>query len=308
MQISELNIFISIIGVVFVFLFAIEKFTHQIQRLAGDRFKRALGHFTATPIRGVIMGTGLTSIIQSSTAVIVMLVSLVDAGLLSFGSSLGIIIGANIGTTITTQLVAFKILNIAPYILILGFFLMKIRGRYQNLGKPIFYFGLIFSSLFLMSVLVTPLQNSASVINLISYTSNLFTAILIGFIISNIFQSSSVTTSIVVIFAASGLLSFEQSIGIILGANIGTTTTALVASLVVGKSGKRVAVAHFLFNFIGTLLFIPIIGPFIRIITNLNISTAQHVAIGHLAFNLIIAIIFIIFIKPFENLVTRIIK
>jgi len=307
MPINFFNIFVSIIAVVFVFLFAVQKFSRQINYLEGNKFKNILANFTSKPIYGVFTGTVITSILQSSTAVTVMLVSLVHGGILTFESSLGIIIGANIGTTITTQLVALKILNIAPYVLILGFFIMKWKGTYQKYGKSIFYFGLIFSCLFLMSVLVAPLQDSSLIASMIAKTSNIFIAILVGFLLANILQSSSITTALIVIFASSNLLDFSQAFGIILGANIGTTTTALIASLVVDKHGKRVAVAHFLFNLLGVIIFFPFINIFTNFIVNISLSTAQHVAMAHLIFNLIMAVIFLIWIKPFTRLIYKII-
>ena len=305
------GIFVSLIAIIFVFLFAVKKFSNQIQKLLGDKFKSLIERSTNTPIKGALVGAGVTSIIQSSTAVTVMLVSFVDAGILSFTNSIGVIIGSNIGTTITSQLVAFKVLNIAPYILVLGFMLMNIKNKYnklQTLGKPIFYFGLIFSCLFIISVLAGTFQESSVVTSLISKTSNIFFAILVGIIISNILQSSSLATSLIIIFTAGGLLTFTQAFGIILGTNIGTTTTALLASTVTGKQGKRVAITHFLFNLFGVIIFLPFIKIFSDLISQINIGLTGQVAISHLIFNILIAIIFIILIKPFTSLVYKIIK
>lgn len=305
------SILVSIIAIVFVFLFAVRKFSNQIQNLLGDKFKSLIEKFTNTPIKGVLVGAVITSIIQSSTAVTVMLVSFVDAGILSFANSVGVIVGSNIGTTITSQLVAFKVLNVAPYILVLGFILMSIKSKYnkfQHLGKPIFYFGLIFSCLFIISVLAEIFGESSIIISLISKTSNIFFAILVGVIISTILQSSSLATSLIIIFTAGELLTFTQAFGIILGTNIGTTTTALLVSTVTGKQGKRVAVTHFLFNLLGVIIFLPFIKIFSNLITSINVGIAGQVAISHLIFNVIIAVIFIVVIKPFTLLIYKIIK
>lgn len=311
MEQSWSAIAISLIAVVFVFLFAVKKFSNQIERLFGDRFKNLLARFTSTPIKGAIVGAGVTSIIQSSTAVTVMLVSLVDANLLSFTHSVGVIIGSNVGTTLTTQLVAFKVLNIAPYILVIGFILMNVKSKYnkiQHLGKPIFYFGLIFSCLFIISVLAGTFKESEFVLSLIGKTSNIFIAILIGILLSTVLQSSSIATSLVIIFVAGGLLTFSQAFGIILGTNIGTTTTSLLASIVTGKGGKRVAMTHFMFNTIGVIIFLPFISSFSNYISRIPVGLAGQVALSHLLFNIIIAIVFIIFIKPFTKLILYIIK
>lgn len=301
-------IFVSLIAVVFVFLFAVKKFSHQMEYLIGDKFKALIGRFTNTKFKGFIVGLGITSALQSSAAFTVMLVSFVDAGVISFSHSIPMIIGSNIGSTIITQLIAFKILNIAPYILVLGFLLMNIKNKYQRLGKPIFYFGLVFSCLLIISVLALSFKESSMLSFLIDKTSNLFMAVGIGAILSIVFQSSAIATSIVILFAGGGLLSFTQAFGIILGTNIGTTSTTLLASAVTGKQGKRVALAHFLFNVIGVIIFLPFVGIFSKFMLNLPFNLAGQVAASHLFFNVIIAIVFFFSIKYFNLLIHKILK
>lgn len=311
MEQEVFSIAVSFVSVVFVFLFAVKKFSNQIQRLLGNRFKNILERFTNTPLKGALVGAGVTSIIQASAATTVLVVSLVDAGLLSFTNSIAVVIGSNVGTTITTQLVAFKVLNIAPYILVIGFIITNVNHKYnkiKHLGKPIFYFGLLFSCLYIISVLTSTLQENAFLLSLIDKTSNLFFAIGAGIILSIVLQSSSMATSLVIIFVSGGLLSFSQAFGIILGTNIGTTTTALLASMVTGKGGKRVAMAHFLFNFLGVIIFLPFVGIFSRLISHINIALPGQVALSHLIFNVIIATIFILAIKPFTKLVYSSVK
>lgn len=311
MEQEVFSIAVSFVSIVFVFLFAVKKFSNQIQRLLGNRFKNILERFTNTPLKGALVGAGVTSIIQASAATTVLVVSLVDAGLLSFTNSIAVVIGSNVGTTITTQLVAFKVLNIAPYILIIGFIITNVNHKYnkiKHLGKPIFYFGLLFSCLYIISVLTSTLQENVFLLSLIDKTSNLFFAIGAGIILSIVLQSSSMATSLVIIFVSGGLLSFSQAFGIILGTNIGTTTTALLASMVTGKGGKRVAMAHFLFNFLGVIIFLPFVGIFSRLISHINIALPGQVALSHLIFNVIIATIFILAIKPFTKLVYSSVK
>lgn len=311
MEQEVFSIAISFVSIVFVFLFAVKKFSNQIQRLLGNRFKNILERFTNTPLKGALVGAGVTSIIQASAATTVLVVSLVDAGLLSFTNSIAVVIGSNVGTTITTQLVAFKVLNIAPYILVIGFIITNVNHKYnkiKHLGKPIFYFGLLFSCLYIISVLTSTLQENAFLLSLIDKTSNLFFAIGAGIILSIVLQSSSMATSLVIIFVSGGLLSFPQAFGIILGTNIGTTTTALLASMITGKGGKRVAMAHFLFNFLGVIIFLPFVGIFSRLISHINIALPGQVALSHLIFNVIIATIFILAIKPFTKLVYSSVK
>lgn len=306
--VNLLYTFSSILAVMFVFLFAIEKFSKQIQYLAGDKFKRGIERLTSTPLKGTIVGTGITAIMQSSTAVSVMAISLVEGGLLSFTNSLGIIYGANIGTTITTSLIAFQLLEIAPFILMLGFLLMKIDSRYKHFGKSIFYFGLIFSSLFIIAVLVEPLKNNPLIVSILEHTSGIFFSIIVGIVLSTLLQASSVVSGLAIIMAGAGLMGFEQSFAIILGANIGTTTTGLIASLVVGKNAKRVAMAHFLFNVLGVVLLLPFFSYFATFMQSLADSIELQVAFAHVIFNILSALVALVFTKQFEWLVVKTIK
>lgn len=306
--INLLYTFSSILAVMFVFLFAIEKFSKQIQYLAGDKFKLGLEKLTATPLRGTIVGSAITAIMQSSTAVSIMAISLVEGGLLSFTNSLGIIFGANIGTTITTSLIAFQLLEIAPFILVFGFLLMKVESKWKRFGKAVFYFGLIFSALFIISVLVEPLKTNPFIISILEHTSGIFLSIVIGVVLSTILQASSVVSGLAIILAGAGLIGFEQSFSIILGANIGTTTTGLIASLVVGKNAKRVAMAHFLFNVLGVLLILPFFSYFKDLMVFLSKSIEVQVAVGHVLFNVLSAIIALVLVRPFEWLVVKTVK
>ena len=302
------TIIISIIALVFLFLFFVEKFSYQIETVFKDKIKEGLHKWTKIPIIGAILGFVITSIVQSSTAVSVLLVSMVHSRVLYLAGALSVIIGTNVGTTLTIQLISFKILDLAPYFIILGFFLMKIKSRFQVYGKSIFYFGIVFSSLYLISVITHPLADSSFMTGFASLASNLWLGILIGFLIVNILQSSTITTGIVVVLASQGVLDFSQSLFIILGANIGTTLTAILASLATGKEGKRVALGHFIFNFIGTVIFIPFIPIFSKFILSIPIPLFSQVALSHFLFNFIIAGIFLIFFKYYHKLVLYLIK
>lgn len=298
----------SIIAVIFVFLFAVEKFSNQIQRLAGDKFKSIIQNLTSTPFKGTVIGTVITAIMQSSTATTVMAISLVQGGVMPFANSLGVIFGANIGTTITTQLIAFQLLEVAPFILVVGFILMKIQSKYQHFGKPIFYFGLIFSSLFIISVLVEPFKNNPILIDLLAKSSGVYLSILVGFIVVAVLQSSALVTGMVVIMSGAGLMGFDQAFAIILGANVGTTTTALIAASIMDKGAKRAAMAHFMFNVLGVVFILPFLDYFASIIQTFSNSLDVQVALAHLVFNILSAVIALIFVKQFEKLILKIVK
>lgn len=298
----------SLCATVFTFLFSLEKFSGQVERLAGNRFKELIQKATDRPYKAVLVGIFTTSILSSSTAVSVLLVSLAQAGIIPLYNSLGVIIGANIGTTLTTQLVAFKVLNIAPYILIIGFIVMHLKTPIQRYGKAIFYFGLVFSSLFIMSLITSQFSENAFILNIVTHTSNLFITILVGIFLSTILQSSLAGAAVVVILASQGFLNFEQSLGIILGTNIGTTTTALLASLVADKSGKQVALGHLIFNVVGVILFLPLVNPTVKFFTSINVTLTQQVTFSHLFFNIFTAIVFLIGFKLFYRSIIFITK
>lgn len=301
----DLQILMAIISVLILFLFSIRRFSEEVQLAAGKRFKSTIRKFTSTPLKGTIAGAGVTALIQSSSATTVILIGLVDAGLISFRNSLGIIFGANIGTTITSQLVSLKLSYIAPIFVIAGFLVELFSKKHRIVGRAIFYFGLIFFSLYLVSSYLEPISQSPKVVEIFSSLSNIFLAILAGAILTFLVQSSSITSGLVIVLASQGLLTLASSIGIIFGANIGTTTTALIASIGSTKAGKKTAIAHFLFNVIGVIIFLPILKPFMKLVQSLGGSLEREVANAHLIFNLIIAVIFLVSINLFHRLVEK---
>jgi phosphate:Na+ symporter len=301
-----INTFFTIVASVLLFLFAIKKFSRQIRVLGGDRFKGWLETATQTPLRGVVTGAAVTSIVQSSTAVTVILIGLVDAGVISFYNTLGVLLGASIGTTLTTQLVAFKIIYFAPYIVILGFALEYLNTKYQKYAKSIFYFGLVLLSLYYIMLITGPLKTEPIVLDVFARISNVFFAIGAGFLATLLFQSSSVVSGIVVLLVAQGFFSFDQAFGILMGANIGTTSTALIASLVMNASAKKTAIAYFLFNLIGVTLFIPLVDDLHSIIRIFDFSLDKEVAMAYSAFALIKASFFLLFLNYFYHMVNKV--
>lgn len=301
----SLELGFAIIPGLILFLYGIEHFSREIQRMAGEQFRTLLAKLTANPLKGAFLGAIATSIVQSSTATTVIAVGLVDAGIISFANSIGVIIGANVGTTLTAQLVALKLTYFAPFFILLGFLTSLFGGRYRFLGKPLFYFGLVFFSLDLISQAIEPFKTDPALTGLFSQFSNIFVAIGAGFLFTIIVQSSSVTTGLVVLLVGGGLLTLGQGIPLIMGANIGTTVTSFIASIKLDIYAKRAAFAHFLFNFGGVLIFLPFIFAFADVVESLGGTAAQQMANAHLAFNVIVAAIFLIAIRPFTAAVTR---
>ncbi|MFZ2038956.1 MAG: Na/Pi symporter [Minisyncoccia bacterium] len=295
------------VGSLALFIFSILSFDRLIRKHTSSKIKELLTSLTSNPVKGLIFGFITSAIIQSSSALTTLLASLADAGMISIYNSLGVIFGANIGTTITAQLIAFNFASISPLIIIIGVIFLLWGGRFRNYGKPIIYFGLLFFSIYLISYFVSKVD-SVFFIDYIALISNLYIAIFVGIIASTLSQSSSVVTGIVLVMAGMGHFDLMQSVGLILGANIGTTTTVLIASLVMGKEAKKVAVAQFLFNFLGVIIVLPIINIFYYVVDWLDGDIVHQVANIHLLFNVFCAAVFIIAIKPFAWLVNRIVK
>lgn len=303
----EIELALSILPAIVLFLYGIEHFSKELLRVAGETFRTQLQRLAKTPLIGAVSGMVATAILQSSSAMTVIVVGLVDVGALSFSQSLGIIAGANIGTTLTTQLIAFKLTQFAPLFIIVGFAIDLIGGRYKFAGKPLFYFGLVFFSLNMIANSTETIKEHPEIISLFSHFTNPVIGILVGFILTNIFMSSTVTSGLVVIFAQTGLLSLYDGILIILGANIGTTTTALLSAARMENSAKRAAIAHFMFNFLGVLLILPLLGNFSRLVEMLGGTAGHQVANAHFLFNVIATTIFLITIRQFEMLIRKIV-
>jgi phosphate:Na+ symporter len=297
----------AIIPGIILFLYGIEQFSREVQLSSGEVFRSLIQRFTRTPVRGTITGAVVTSLVQSSTATTVITVGLVNAGIISFTASLGIIFGANVGTTLTSQLIALNLTAFAPVFILIGFVVGLIPGKYRIFGRPIFYFGLVFFSLSLISAVMVPYRTDPQLIALVAMMDTVFLQIAFGFIITNIFQSSSVTTGLVVVMSQNGLLTTEAAIPIILGANLGTPTTALIVASRMNTSAKRAAVAHFLFSFIGVLIFLPFLGLFTNLIVSLGGDAGQQAANAHLLFNIICCIIFLLMFRQFHDLVIRVV-
>ena len=297
----------AIVPGLILFLYGIENFSKEIINSVGERFRETLGKLTKDRWRGAAFGALLTGTIQSSAATTIIAVSLVNVGTISFAASLGVIVGANIGTTLTAQLVAFKLTSFGPLFILIGFVWGLIGGRYKFIGKPLFYFGLVFFGLELVSSSLDPIREDPAILSLISNLDNFFIALLVGVIFTTAVQSSSVTSGLMVVLASSGLVTLEQAIPVILGANVGSTTTTIFASAKMDLWARRAAIAHLLFNVGGVLIFIPLSGLLAIVVKDLTPDVGQQVANAHLIFNVVTAVVFLVLLKYFQRLVVRVV-
>jgi len=301
------QILLILTGIV-LFLFGMIELSAGIQRALNLRLREYIKYSVKKPLFGIISGTAVTGIIQGSAATIVLAIGLVGAGLITFYNSMGIVLGADIGTTITAQLVAWRVTTIAPIFLALGALIWVIgRGRQKAVGQAIFYFGLLFFGLSLVSQGLAPFKTNQDFVNFLRAPRNPFLGVLIGLIFTILIQSSSATTSILVLLGQQGLITLESALPIVLGANIGTTSTVILASLSSGFGGKRTALFHVLCKILGVVLFLLFISPYISLLRHLSSSLSQQIAWAHILFSIILALIFFPFLKPIAAGIRKII-
>jgi len=292
----------------FLFLFAMLKLSAGMQQIFSVRIRQYIKYLVKKPFSGIGIGALVTTIFQSSSASTVLFVSMVSAGLISFFNSLGLILGAEVGSTVTVQLVALKFTTISPLFIILGFLLWFFgKEKPKLIGEAIFYFGLLFFGFSLMGEGFTLFKDNPAILSLIREAQNPFFGILVGLIFTALIHNSAATIGILVLFAQQGLITIGSALPIVLGANIGTTVTAILASLGAGKNAKRTAFSHFFFKFFGVLILLPFLPLYISLLQSFIKSTAQQIAIGHFLLSVIIVGIFAFLLKPFSSMMMKII-
>mgnify|MGYP002587212339 CR=1 FL=1 len=270
-----------------LFLFGMELMSDSIEKEAGARLRRILEIFTTNRFMGMIVGIIFTGIIQSSSACTVMVVSFVNSGLMNLYQAAGVILGANIGTTITSQLVSFNLSKIAPLILLVGVVVMMFtkKEKVRKVAEVVVGFGILFVGLSTMSQAMANMKNEPQVVNLLMSLKNPFLATLMGFALTAIIQSSSVTVSIVLLLANQDLLPLPITLYIILGCNIGACATAMLASMTGKKDAKRAALIHLLFNIIGTvIIYIALFvagDQIVELIKSISADNGRFVANAH---------------------------
>ena len=301
------SIFLSMAGGLGLFLFGMRVMSDSIEKVAGAKLRRILEIFTTNRFTGMIVGIIFTGIIQSSSACTAMVVSFVNAGLMNLYQAAGVIFGANIGTTVTSQLVSFNLSAYAPVILLAGVLTAMFckKEKIRKFADIIIGFGVLFLGLSTMSASMAGMRDVPEIVELLGSLKTPFVATLVGLLLTTIIQSSSVTVSIVLLLANQDLLALRIAVYIILGCNIGACTTALLASMAGKKDAKRAALIHFWFNVIGTaLLYIILFAaeePVMKMVWTLSSDKGRFVANAHT----IIKIFQVIVLFPFSNAIVR---
>ncbi|PKN50746.1 MAG: hypothetical protein CVU55_15595 [Deltaproteobacteria bacterium HGW-Deltaproteobacteria-13] len=298
-----------VISSVVLFLVGMVNLSSAVRKIIDVRIKEYIKYAVEKPFYGLVTGIISTIVFQSSSASTALTVGLVSAGLISFYSSLAIILGADIGTTLTVQFVVWHFTEISPVFISIGGLLWLVnRSRWKMAGQIIFYFGLIFFGLGLISQAVEPLKNSPAFVNLFKQTQNPFFGIGLGIAVTGIIHASAIPISIMALLAQQDLVSLENALPVIMGANIGTTVTALLAGAVATVSGKRSALSHLIFKCMGVLLCLLFMPQFLVLLKSLSSSVAQQIVLGHFLINLVIVFAFIFFLRPFAGFMQKVLK
>lgn len=301
---------LSMAGGLGLFLFGIRTMGDGLENAAGAKLKRMLEVLTGNRFLAVLVGFVVTAIIQSSTATTVMVVGFVNAGMMSLAQAVGVIMGANIGTTVTSLLIALNFSSVAAAAVLVGVILMLASKKtvVKNLGAIFTGFGLLFLGIDMMSDSMAPLRESAGFMNFIVTVSEsplrpLF-GIILGIVMTAVLQSSSASVGVLQTLAMQGLVPLKFSVFVLFGQNIGTCLTALFSTVGAKKNSKRAAVIHLLFNLIGTGIFILIalLTPYIEWIEKLSPDPMAQIAISHIVFNIVSTVIMFPFAKALVKL------
>jgi len=302
-----------LLGGLGMFLYGMKMMSDGLENVAGDRMRRVLEVLTSKRPAAVLVGAGVTAVVQSSSATTVMVVGFVNAGLMTLLQATGVIMGANIGTTITAQLIAFKLSDIAPFFLFIGMvFTVFVKKRVlSRFGEIILGFGILFVGLTLMSQAMEPLREVEAFRNLLVSFKSPIVGVLFGAVFTAIIQSSSASVGILQALAGLGLIGLDSAVYVILGQNIGTCVTAILAAIGTSANSKRTAGIHLMFNILGTIIYLIIVAIFPAIISWVasfspgNIS--RQIANFHTLFNVSITILLFPFAKQMVKLITRVI-
>ncbi|NMC68305.1 MAG: Na/Pi cotransporter family protein [Spirochaetales bacterium] len=307
----------TLAGGLALFLLGINYFSDSLKKLSSHQIKLILEKVTSSPLSGTLVGLSVTALIQSSSATTVLTVGFVNSGLMNLSQAIGIIYGANIGTTITAQIMAFNIADYALPILTIGIFVMIFARKdlVKNIATLLVGFGLLFYGMLMMKNAIMPFKNSPELVNIfIKFSYHPILGVLAGMIVTMIIQSSSATVGLTLALIQGGLLTIDSAIPIILGDNIGTCITALLAALGGNISAKRVAAAHFGFNIIGTIWALILLVPYKNVVflftkyVTLTTDPVRQAANAHTLFNITNTLLFLPFTKYYTEFIEFIFK
>ena len=302
---------ISLLGGLSLFLYGMQMMSNGLEAAAGNKMKQILEKLTANRFLGVLVGAGITAVIQSSSATTVMVVGFVNSGMMTLQQAVWIIMGANIGTTITGQLIALDVGAVAPLLAFLGVALVVFikKQKVHHYGLIVAGLGILFIGMDMMSSAMMPLRDSEAFISLMTKFSNPFLGILAGAVFTAIIQSSSASVGILQALASSGLIGLGNAVYVLFGQNIGTCITAILAAIGTNRNAKRTTIIHLMFNIIGTIIFttVCILTPLTDLIANITPdNVAAQIANMHTLFNIVTTLLLLPFGTYLAKLATKI--
>jgi len=302
--------FLQVLGGMALFLFGVDKLSEGMEKLAGNKIQVWLDRMTNRPIKGAIFGSVATALIQSSSLLMVTIIGLVNANLMTLQQAISVMIGQEIGTTLTAQIVAFKVGDLCFLFIAVGFVLIEfVRGNgWREYGEIILGFGVLFLGMNLMSEALRVLAQAPVVAAwLMLMGRNIFAGVFAGIVTTAIIQSSSAVTGLVVAMGIGEAVTLQAAVAILLGANIGTCITGLIASLRLSEASRRTSIAQILINVLGVLLFLPFIGPFTTLIRSTSTLLPRQIANAHTIFNVVVSVALFPFIKQIAWLAERVV-
>jgi phosphate:Na+ symporter len=303
------EIILSVIAGLVLFLFAVNSLSETIKNALGGNASKSIQRFTSNTFSSLIVGIVATTLLDSSSAVIIITIVLVNSNLLTFKQAMGIVLGANIGTTVSSQIIAMDIGKYSPLFLLIGFILLFIAKseKISNIGKSILYFGVLFFGLYTMENAVEPLKNEAFFAEWMKKTESPVLGAIIGAVVTLVIQSSSATVGMAIILSKKGILSLTGGIAIMLGAELGTCSDTLLATIKGSRQALKTGLFHVSFNLISIILGLILFYPFVDLVKYISTgaSIERSVANAHMLFNILGVLIFVWTIPIFEKVLNK---
>ncbi|MBM3270179.1 MAG: Na/Pi cotransporter family protein [Candidatus Sericytochromatia bacterium] len=304
-----MNILVGLLGSAALLLLGMQLASEGMQKAAGARLRQLMNAFTTHRLSGLFLGTAITAVMQSSGATAVLLVSFVGSGLMQFEQTIAVLLGANIGTTVTVQLIAFRLTEHALSLVALGFIVSATarRALVRHVGRAVLGFGLIFLAIKLFGDIMSPIGQDEAVMSLFRVVGNdVLLGLTLGAVLTALVNSSAAIIGLVIVLAIHGFVTLPQAMPIVLGANIGTCFTSYISSIGAPLEARRVVAAHAIMKTTGVLLALPLLGPFTHLVSLTAEDVARQVAMGHTLYNVALSIIFLPMVRPFASFIKRV--
>jgi phosphate:Na+ symporter len=305
------EIVLTLLGGLVLFLYAVTSLSDVIRKVTAKKPKKWLLHFTKNTLTAILTGTIITIVLDSSSVVIIITILLVNSGLLTFRQAMGIVMGANIGTTISSQIIALDVAKYSPILLIIGMALLLItqKEHIKKYGQLFIYFGMLFFGLFIMENAIAPLKEDPVFHKWMSAMDNPLTGSITGAIVTLIIQSSSATVGMAILLVKKGAISLVGGISIMLGAELGTCSDTLLATINGSRQGVKTGLFHLIFNFISIVICLLLFMPFVHLVQWFSgtATLERSLANAHFLFNFMGVMVFVWFLPFFETFLNRII-